>query len=120
MVPTQKLFLSNVWYDRLKWVAQIGLPAVGTLYFTIAMIYGLPAAQEIVGTIVALDTFLGAVLGLSSKQYNNSDERFDGVLEVVENDNRLIHTLQIATPPEELREKGSITFKVEQGPPVDL
>ena len=61
--------LSNKTYDVLKWVAQILLPAIGTLYFTIAEIWGLPYAGEIVGTITAIDCFLGALLGISTKVY---------------------------------------------------
>ena len=62
--------LSNVWYDRLKFVAQILLPALGTLYFALAGIWGFPYGEQIVGTITAVDTFLGALLGISTYQYN--------------------------------------------------
>lgn len=64
--------MSNKVYDILKWVAQILLPALGTLYFAIASIWGLPYAEQIVGTIVAIDTFLGALLGISTAKYNKS------------------------------------------------
>lgn len=62
--------MSNKVYDILKWTAQILLPAVGTLYFALASIWGLPFAQEIVGTITAVDAFLGVILGISSMKYN--------------------------------------------------
>lgn len=62
--------MSNKVYDILKAIALIWLPALGTLYSMLAGIWGLPYAEEIVGTIVALDTFLGAVLGISTVQYN--------------------------------------------------
>lgn len=62
--------LSNAWYDRLKFVAQILLPALGTLYFALAGIWGFPYGEQIVGTITAVDTFLGALLGISTYQYN--------------------------------------------------
>ena len=61
--------LSNKAYDTLKWIAQILLPAVGTLYFALASIWGLPYAEQIVGTITAIDTFLGCLLGISSMRY---------------------------------------------------
>lgn len=61
--------LSNKAYDILKWVAQIALPATGTLYFALSKIWGFPYGEEIVGTISAVDVFLGALLGLSSAQY---------------------------------------------------
>lgn len=61
--------MSNKLYDVLKYVAQIVLPAAGTLYFAIAQLWGLPYAEQIVGTIMAVDTFLGALLGISSARY---------------------------------------------------
>ena len=61
--------MSNKCYDVLKFIAQIVLPAVGTLYFALASIWGLPYGEQIVGTITAVDTFLGAILGLSTSQY---------------------------------------------------
>ena len=64
------IYVCNKMYDTLKWVAQILLPAIGTLYFAIASIWGLPYAEQIVGTITAVDAFLGALLGISTKMYN--------------------------------------------------
>lgn len=61
--------ISNKTYDTLKWVALYLLPALGTLYFAIASIWGLPAGDKVVGTITALDTFLGVILGISTSQY---------------------------------------------------
>ena len=62
--------MSNETYDALKWIAQILLPALGTLYFTLANIWALPYPEQIVGTIVAIDAFLGILLGMASEQYN--------------------------------------------------
>lgn len=61
--------MSNKAYDVLKWVAMYLLPALGTLYFALAGIWGLPYGEEIVGTITAIDTFLGVILGISNLQY---------------------------------------------------
>ena len=66
--------MSNKTYDILKWIAQILLPAIGTLYFAIAQIWGLPYSEQIVGTIMALDAFLGAVLGVSTMAYKEAQE----------------------------------------------
>ena len=66
--------LSNKMYDILKWIAQYLLPASGTLYFALAGIWGLPYGEQIVGTITAVDTFLGVLLGLSTIQYNKTSE----------------------------------------------
>lgn len=64
---------SNKTYDILKFIAQIVLPAVGTLYFALASIWGLPYGEQIVGTITAIDAFLGALLGVSTAQYNKGE-----------------------------------------------
>lgn len=61
--------LSNNTYDILKYIAQIVLPALGTLYFALSQIWGLPYGEQIVGTITAIDAFMGALLGISSAQY---------------------------------------------------
>lgn len=65
--------MTNKTYDIVKWFAQIVLPAIGTLYFALAGIWGLPYAEQVVGTIVAVDTFLGVVLGYSSSQYAKAE-----------------------------------------------
>lgn len=62
--------MSNKIYDILKFIAQIVLPAIGTLYFALASIWGLPYGEQIVGTITAVDAFLGAILGVSTAAYN--------------------------------------------------
>lgn len=66
--------LSNKTYDILKWIAQIALPATGTLYFALSSIWGFPYGEQIVGTITAVDAFLGALLGISSNQYYKMHE----------------------------------------------
>lgn len=63
--------MSNKVYDILKWTAQCILPALGTLYFALASIWGFPYGEQVVGTITAIDAFLGAILGISSFNYNN-------------------------------------------------
>ena len=67
--------MSNKTYDILKYTAQIALPAIGTLYFALAGIWGFPYGEQIVGTITAVDTFLGVMLGISSYNYNNVGNR---------------------------------------------
>lgn len=62
--------MDNKTYDFLKWIAQIVLPAVGTLWFALAGIWNWPYAQAVLGTITAVDAFLGAVLGISTMNYN--------------------------------------------------
>ena len=68
---------SNKTYDVLKFIAQIVLPALGALYFALAKIWGFPYGEEIVGTISAIDAFLGAVLKISTVQYNKQQDLFE-------------------------------------------
>ena len=65
--------MSNETYDVLKWIAQYLLPALGTLYFALSGIWGLPYGEQVVGTITAIDTFLGVILGISTAQYNKDN-----------------------------------------------
>ena len=66
--------MSNSVYDILKYVAQIVLPALATLYFALAKIWNFPYGAEIVGTISAIDAFLGALLQISTNQYNKEQQ----------------------------------------------
>lgn len=101
------MVFSTKLYDVLKQVAMIWLPALGTLYFTIAGIWGIPDAENVIGTITAVDTALGAILGLSSKSYKG-----DGTL-VVNGPN--LQKALIDLEPEQIAAKKSITLMVEQG-----
>lgn len=66
------MILTNKVYDNLKWVAQYLLPGCATLYFALSEVWGLPYTEQIVGTIVAVDAFLGALLGISTNNYNKA------------------------------------------------
>ncbi len=72
--------MSNGLYDILKFIAQIVLPAIATFYVTIASIWGLPLGDEISRTVMAIDTLLGAILMISSANYNKAEleEKDDG------------------------------------------
>lgn len=61
--------MSNRTYDTLKYIAQIVIPALATLYFALAQIWGFPYGEEVVGTLTAFDAFLGAVLRISTNNY---------------------------------------------------
>ena len=62
--------ISNKLYDILKWVVIIVLPALATLYAALAGVWAWPYPDEVVTTITAVDTFLGAVLCISTVNYN--------------------------------------------------
>ena len=66
--------MSNKIYDILKWIAMVVLPAIGTLYFTLAGIWGLPYGEQILGTFSAVEVALGTVLQISSARYKKTSE----------------------------------------------
>lgn len=70
------IFKNEKTYDILKYVALVVLPALGTFYFALASIWGLPYGEQIVGTLTAIDTFLGALLQISNNKYNKIVEEF--------------------------------------------
>lgn len=66
--------LSNRWYDILKWIALVVLPALSALYLGLAGLWGFPYGEQVSGTIALVDTFLGALLGISSANYAKNKE----------------------------------------------
>ena len=112
--PNRPPLLANGVYDKAKPVVQLWLPAAGTLYFTIAQIWGLPHAEEVVGTIAAVTAFLGAVLMISSRTYNTSDAKYDGVFELQEQETGAkLYSLNLNDHPENLEKKKEVLFKVD-------
>ena len=107
-------FLSNKAYDNLNWVVRFGLPGLGALYFSLAQIWGLPAGEQVLGTITSLALFLGILLGISSRQYQASDERTDGSL-IVDTSNPVkdVYRLDLTTQLDDLPGKDEIVLKVE-------
>jgi Putative phage holin Dp-1 len=100
-------------YNWLKFLALVILPALGTLYFTLAQIWGLPAGEEVVGTIVALDTFLGVILQISSTNYNSSSAQ--GTLGITETREGKVFQLELEGDPEyELEGKDRVVFDVKK------
>lgn len=107
-------WLNDKAYNVVKFVAQVVLPALGTFYFAVAGIWGLPAAEQVVGTIVAVDTFLGVILGISSAQYAAIVPKHDGVLTVQQFDeNNGSIKLDLIDHPAELASKSVATFRVD-------
>lgn len=103
-------------YDMLKALAQLWLPAVGTLYFALAGLWGLPAAEEVVGTIVAIDAFLGVILGISSAQYNS--ENVGAIVAQELPSGGKTYTLELDGDPEDIEKVDEARFKVVKGEKV--
>lgn len=62
--------IPDKFYDVLKWIVIIVMPAVATLYAALSAVWGWPYSEEVVTSITAVDTFLGAVLCISAANYN--------------------------------------------------
>lgn len=107
--------MNNKVYDILKFIAQIVLPAIGTLYFALAGIWKFPYGEEIVGTIAAVDAFLGALLGISSAKYYKQGKDVDGTL-TIDSDGEAENWLLQMNPDislDDLAQKDSVKFKVD-------
>lgn len=74
--------LSNRGYDILKWVTVLVIPALGTFYATLALIWGFPAGEQVLSSTVAVNLFLGTILGLATKSYNQNESRYDGDIRI--------------------------------------
>lgn len=111
---SDKVILNKPIYDTVKWLVQVAFPALATMYAALSEIWGLPFTLEVVGTITAITTFLGIILGISSARYHNSDNRFDGVMHVEENEAGTdVYNLELKDEPDNLARMRELTFKVE-------
>jgi hypothetical protein len=103
------MVLTNKVYDVMKWIAQYFLPGLGALYFALAGIWGFPYGEEVVGTLVAVDAFLGLLLGLSSLNYPG-----EGSLVVNTTDpDKDVYRLELSIPVEQLANRRQLTFKID-------
>jgi hypothetical protein len=107
--------LSNKMYNWLKFIAQIALPAVATLYLVIAGLWDLPEPEKVAGTIMAIDAFLGVLLGISSKQYSSATEgQMVGFLNVSESAQGKRMELEFPGDPHDIDRHDKVTFKVRR------
>lgn len=111
---SEKHWLGNKVYDFFKFVAQIFLPAAGTLYYALGEIWGLPAIEQVLGSVTAVDTFLGVMLGFSTVSYNKSGAKYDGEIIVVDkpDEDRKVFSLELSGDPDQLDKKREVVFKV--------
>lgn len=112
-ITREKPILSDTAYNYLKYAVQIALPAVGTLYFTLASIWNLPYGEQVVGTITALALFGGVLIGINKHQYDRSEAKFDGALNVdhaADEEFRLEFKQELPS----LAKQDTVTLKVNQ------
>ena len=68
------MIFSNRVYDALKWIVLIALPALAVAYGSLASVWHLPYASEVVQTINLVAVTLGAMIGISTASYNKEEE----------------------------------------------
>jgi hypothetical protein len=103
--------LSKRAYDVLKFIAQIALPAAGTAYLGLAGYWDLPNPDEVVGSVVVVDTLLGTLLGLSSAKYEKSGAKYTGSFDVADTPDGKQIILNLEDNPEALGTEKELVFK---------
>ena len=109
-----KPIFTNQQYDILKRVVMYVLPALGTLYFTLSQIWGLPRGEEVIGSITALTIFLSVSLGFSSKAYEKNGFDTDGSIVIDTSDpDTDVYRLVLNSDPEDLKNMSRVKFKID-------
>ena len=106
---------SNKTYDALMLVAQVILPGAATLYAALSGIWGLPATEQVLGTISAVDVFLGGVLKVQNAKYT-PETAGKIVVDSTTDPNKKVYQFQIDGDPQKVIDGNkTITVGVEQG-----
>lgn len=113
--------LRNDTYKTLKFWALVVLPALGSAYFAVSGVWGIPYSNEVVSTLTIVDTCLGAILHVSTKTYAMNQPAIDGKFIVDKNNqNKDVYTLEVHTPLDGIDKKELVTFKVEPGSSLQM
>lgn len=104
--------LSNKVYDFIKFLTVVFLPALGTLYFALSQMWGLPAGEAVLGTMMAVQVFIAAIIGISTKQYEESGAKYVGEINVTDTIDKTVFSLDYDGDPEELKDKKEAVFKI--------
>lgn len=113
-VIAKKPMLSDSNYKVFKASATIILPAIGALYFALAQIWGIPDPEKVVGSIAALNTFVGVIVGLSKKSYYASGAQYAGEINVTDDGTKKTFLLDLSDKPETIETMDEVTFKVNR------
>lgn len=98
--------MNDQMYDILKRVALIIIPALATFVNAVGIVWGVPYTTEATATITAFGVFLGAALGVSSKNYTPETH---GNLVVTKHDDVYA---DFASEPANLKDGDTIVLKV--------
>lgn len=113
----KKPLLGDRSYQNLKKSATVVLPALATLYFAMAQIWHLPMTEEVVGSITAVNTFIGLLLGASTKKYNqlysSTGVEYAGAIVIDDSGEKKVISLELNDDPESLETKDEVTFRVD-------
>lgn len=104
--------INNRTYDILKWVSLIFLPAISALYFSLGRTWDWPNVEQIMGTIASIEIFIGALIGITTPSHNKT--RIDGIMNVIETDDKKTFDLSLDKSPESLGEQNEVIFKVRK------
>lgn len=118
-VQAKSPLLGDSAYKLLKHIAAAGLPALITLYFTLAQIWHWPDTAQVMGTLAAINTAAGVLLGVSSYTYHNSDAPFDGEIQVDDTGTKTVGSLVFNNDPEKILSQRTAVLKVVQVPPPE-
>jgi hypothetical protein len=101
-------------YNILKWVAQIGLPAFASAVAALGFIWGWDVIEKVVASLVAIDTMLGILLGISTATYNKTEAaKADGTLRIDTTNPTDIYRFEMNVPLSELGDKKIVTLVVD-------
>lgn len=108
-------------YDTLKWFVQILMPAFITFYATLSDLWDFPNVVQVIGTLAAVTTFFGILLGLSSASYKATNAPNAGTVQQLgaDPDTGMPHmAVTFNGDPSELAASNrTLTFKVAPPPP---
>lgn len=102
--------ISNQFYDFLSRLVRYILPGLGTFYFTLSGIWDLPYAEQVVGTLAAVATLIGVLVGISKKRYQGEGEIF--VEEESPTTGGLTLSVDTANQLAEIKKAKQVTLKV--------
>lgn len=112
--PVKDHLLSNTLYDRLRLLVELILPAIATLYVSLAQIWSWPNETEVLATSAAASVFLGVLIKLGDKSYSNSEEKYAGSFKLVDTgDEDSFYRINLSVPMHKIESKSDIIFKVE-------
>lgn len=104
--------LSDGIYSKLKHTASIVLPAVSALYIALAQVWHFQHVEEVVGSLTAVNAFIGALVALSTRTYNNSDAKYAGEIKVTDDGLKKTASLVVNGDPEDMLKMEEATFKI--------